>query len=57
MNCQNSCGMSHRTCKQVFLVVGCELVERFNPFDIFFVPPHLQAAEGGGSVKGGKQNS
>jgi hypothetical protein len=39
MNCQNPCAMSHRTCKQVLLVVGSKLVERFNPFDIFCCSP------------------
>jgi hypothetical protein len=57
MNCQNPCGMSHRTCKQVLLLVGFEFVERFNPFDIFCCSPHLQPAEGGDSVKGEKRNS
>jgi hypothetical protein len=57
MNCQILGGVSHRTCKQVLLAVGFELVERSKALIFFFVPPHLQPAEGGGSVKGGKQNS
>ena len=57
MNCQIPGGIDHRTCKQVLLAVGFELVERSKAFDIFSVPPHLQPAEGGGSVKGGKRNS
>jgi hypothetical protein len=32
-------------------------VERSKAFDIFWCSPHLQLAEGGGSVKGEKQNS
>jgi hypothetical protein len=36
MNCQIPGGVSHRTCKQVLLVVGSKLlVERSKPFDIF----------------------
>jgi hypothetical protein len=57
MNCQILGGVSHRTCKQVLLAVGFELVERSKALIFFSVPPHLQPAEGGGSVKGGKQNS
>jgi hypothetical protein len=57
MNCQIPYGMSHRTCKQVLLVMASKPLESSKLFDIFFVPPHLQPAEGGGSVKGGKQNS
>jgi len=34
-----------------------KLVERSKAFDIFWCSPHLQLAEGGGSVKGEKQNS
>jgi hypothetical protein len=57
MNCQILGGVSHRTCKQVLLAVGFELVERSKALIFFSVPPHLQSAEGGGSVKGGKRNS
>jgi hypothetical protein len=31
--------MSHRTCKQVLLLVGFELVERSKAFDIFCCSP------------------
>ena len=39
MNCQRRGGISHRTCKQVSLVVGLKLVERSSPFDIFCCSP------------------
>jgi hypothetical protein len=40
MNCQIPCGVSHRTCKQVLLVVGSKLlVERSKTFDIFCCSP------------------
>jgi len=46
--------MSNRTCKQVFLVVGWELVERLNPFDIFCCSPPSTASGGGRLSQGGK---
>ena len=55
MNCQNPCGMSHRTCKQVLLLVGFELVERLNPFDIFCCSPPSTASGGGRLCQGGKE--
>ncbi len=40
MNCQIPCGMSHKTCKQVLLVVGSKLlVQRSKVFDIFSCSP------------------
>jgi hypothetical protein len=54
MNCQNPCGMSYRTCKQVLLLVDFELVERFNPFDIFCCSPPSTASGGGRLSQGGK---
>jgi len=39
MNCQIPGGVSHRTCKQVSLVVGFKLVERSKAFDIFCCSP------------------
>jgi hypothetical protein len=55
MNCHIPCGMSHRTCKQVLLVVGSKLVERFNPFDIFSCSPPSTASGGGRLSQGGKE--
>jgi hypothetical protein len=54
MNCQIPCGMSHRTCKQVLLVVGSKLVERSKPFDIFWCSPPSSASGGGRLSQGGK---
>jgi hypothetical protein len=55
MNCQNPCEMRHRTCKQVLLVVGSKLVEKFNPFDIFCCSPPSLASAGGRLCQGGKE--
>ena len=55
MNCQIPGGVSHRTCKQVLLVVGSKLVERFNPFDIFCCSPPSLASAGGRLCQGGKE--
>jgi len=54
MNCQNPCEMSHRTYKQVLLVVGSKLVDRFNPFDIFCCSPPSTASGGGRLSQGWK---
>ena len=54
MNCQIPGGVSHRTCKQVLLAVGFELVERSKTFDIFFCSPPSTASGGGRLSQGGK---
>jgi hypothetical protein len=54
MNCQRRGGISHRTCKQVSLVVGLKFVERSNPLDIFFCSPPSSASGGGRLSQGGK---
>jgi hypothetical protein len=41
MNCQIPGVASHRTCKQVLLAMGSELVERSKAFDIFFCSPPI----------------
>jgi hypothetical protein len=47
MNCQIPGGVSHRTCKQVLLVVGSKLVERSKAFDIFCCSPPSSASDRG----------
>jgi hypothetical protein len=55
MNSQIPGGISHRTCKQVLLAVGFELVERSKAFDIFFCSPPSIASGGGRLSQGGKE--
>jgi hypothetical protein len=57
LNSQTSFEVSHRTCKQVFLVSVLSLLTGLSHLIFFGVPPPLQPVEGGGSVKGGKRNS
>jgi hypothetical protein len=55
MNCQSPYGVSHRTCKQVLLVVSFKLVERSKAFDIFCCSPPSSASGGGRLSQGGKE--
>jgi hypothetical protein len=55
MNCQIPYGMSHRTCKQVLLVMAPKPLERSKLFDIFCCSPPSSASGGGRLSQGGKE--
>jgi hypothetical protein len=55
MNCQIPGGVSHRTCKQVLLVVGSKLVERSKAFDIFCCSPTFSTQRRGEAQSRGER--